>query len=97
MNVWIDTAARRQRKICDLNVPSDIEEPGAGPGMITEGCALLARSVRYYGAQLARQMHVMVLSLKNILLGWKPVEILFDCGRDRVVFANCKEQTCSRI
>ena len=32
---------RKRRNLCDPIVPSEIEEPGAGPGMMTEGCASL--------------------------------------------------------
>ena len=39
-------AVRRRRNLCDPSVPSDIEEPGAGSGKMTEGCALLECHLR---------------------------------------------------
>ena len=33
----------------------------------------------------------------STLLNWEPVELPSYCSRDWIVFANCKDQTCSRI
>ena len=33
----------------------------------------------------------------NTILNWEPVEVSSDCSRDRIIFANSDDQTCSRI
>ena len=56
-------------------------------------------SIKYSGARPCSQAVArdeVELEL-NTILNWEPVEVPSYCSRDRIVFANCKDQASSRI
>ena len=85
---------RRLRNLSDRSVPSDNEEPGAGPGKMTKGSpwwnvihgVAELNQVLWCTTSQANARDGVELEL-NTILNWL-VEVPSDCSQDRIVFAN---------
>ena len=92
---------RRRRNLFDLIVSSEIEEPGAEPGRMTEGFALLECHSQRGRARSSTPVHDQPGSclwwswacIEYETVNWEPTNYSWD----RIVFANSEHQTCIRI